>query len=205
MAASIRNARYFEIEYFNPLQNGKRFHDLLDCFGCELASGYQNIAADVPQWRIDRCISRTWLRDDYTFTKEVFSPYKLPLLVEHFQCAVLLSESSLVFPPTRRRIYVFYEHAARAIRETGRAFVPSVASLHDTAVAAHDTMAAALYRDAIALHVPVIHYRDTLTGNLDALRELCDSLRWSQLDSDAAAARLFATRRLPPGRESAVA
>ncbi len=149
-------------------------------------------------------ISETWDRDGYTFTKEVFSPYKLRQFAERFNCAVLVSESRLVFPPTRLRVYSFYEHAYVSLTEERRVhfpLLPPCPSVADYAIAAHDKMAADLVDEADRLGVPVLRYRDLLTGSHFNIVMQLAALGWPGLRPADAAARIFAGRRLPAGRE----
>ena len=81
------------LEYFNPLQNPARERQLVWNFGCELAGCFDNIASPGDE-HVHDDIRASWGADDFVFTKEVFSPFKLPAFAEHFECAVLTRTQS---------------------------------------------------------------------------------------------------------------
>ncbi len=165
IVARRSGVRYF-MEYFNPLRNPRHEQVLVRNFGCELVSCYRNIVS-AGDAQIHDDIARTWGRDEFTFTKEVFSPFKLPVFVEHFQCAVLLRSSDGVFPPSRARVWSFYEHAWHALREAGHDVFERGARAR--AIEAHHFMRAVLYRDALRLGVPVIRYEDLFAEEIERI------------------------------------
>ncbi|MBZ0120874.1 MAG: hypothetical protein K8H88_28020 [Sandaracinaceae bacterium] len=149
---------HYAMEYFNPLRNPERGEILKRNFGCELIECYRNIVTTGDE-HVHADIERTWDRDGYTFTKEVFSPAKLPIFVQHFErVVVLLRRTEGVFPPSRLRIWAFYEHAWHALREAGH--MVRAETDRDRAYEAHQRLSAMLRRDARALGVPVVDYEE---------------------------------------------
>lgn len=159
IAGNTRYNRYF-MEYFNPIRNAQHYETLAPHFGCELISCYRNIARGG-YIGIDRAITSTWGSEDYNFTKEVFSPFKLPILTRHFRCFVLIRDAGDTFPPTRARVWSFYEHAWHALAEAGYRMAGNTCELR--AWNAHSIMRMVLERDAAELGVPVIQYRELFT------------------------------------------
>lgn len=167
IAVNTEWSRYC-MEYFNPLRNSRHYTALAPVFGCELISCYRNIAKGDCDG-IDQAIDRTWHTDDYNFTKEVFSPFKLPAFTRHFRCFVLLRHADDTFPPGRARVWSFYEHAWWALKDEGHCMAGDTAE--DRARAAHQVMQHALRREAEFMGVPVIEYRD-LFSDTDRLIEI---------------------------------
>src|ERR1700759_2119445 len=83
LARHLPGCRYSE-EFFNPLRNPKYESILSRRFGCELISCYRNIALDGDRC-IDDDIRNTWGMEGFSFTKEVFSPFKLEAFTRHFR------------------------------------------------------------------------------------------------------------------------
>jgi len=193
----IPGCRYYDMEFFNPLRNERHEHTLTRQFGCELANCFRNIAEPGDEW-IDGDIDRTWGTEDYNFTKEVFSPFKLPVFARHFRCFVLLRSPQDSFPPTRLRIWSFYEHAWIAMKESGHKLVSKGA--RERALEAHCVMSRAIEDDARNHGVPVIYYNQ-LFGNEDALRNNLERVFGFELDGMIDA--ISQTRKFKPRAASA--
>lgn len=166
----------YSMEYFNPIRNAANFNTLSRHFGCELLSCYRNIAKTGGPG-IHSAIRETWGQDVYNFTKEVFSPAKLPVFVQHFRCFVLLRSAADTFPPKRARVWSFYEHSWQAMHDAGDELVGE--HFEDKALIAHLHMQERLQSDAQALGVPVINYRELfddsqLQGKMEAAIGECD-------------------------------
>lgn len=169
------------MEFFNPLRSPKHYPILSRNFGCELQACASNIA-DPGDELIDQDIRSTWGMEDFNFTKEVFSPFKLEAFARHFRCFVLLRDAGDTFPPRRARVWSFYEHAWHSLLFHDCLPEPAQELLHfeDRAIAAHAVMTNALKLDAQRLGVPVLRYRDLfkdegLQGRLEAAIGECDS------------------------------
>src|SRR5450759_2213135 len=118
LARHLPDCRYYEKEFFNPICNLKHEAVLRRNFGSELVCCYRNIALPGDA-RIDDDIRNTWGVEDYTFTKECQSAFKLPAFVRHFKCFVMLRSREQTFPPGRVRVWSFYEHAWFALLNAG--------------------------------------------------------------------------------------
>ena len=155
LAAGMKLNYY--MEFFNPLRNQKYESILVKNFGCELLSCYRNIVSPGDA-RIHDDIRKTFGREPYQMTKEVFSPYKLPVFVEHFRVIVLHRSAAETFPPRRARIWSFYEHIWHALEETGPRL--RAKHVHDRALEAFEVVSAQLLSDARRYNVPIISYED---------------------------------------------
>jgi hypothetical protein len=148
-------------EFFNPLRNPKYEAILSRQFGCELLSCYRNIVAEGDA-AIDDDIRRSWGAEQFRFTKEVFSPFKLEAFSRHFRCFVFLRPAEQSFPPARLRIWSFYEHAWFALRDSG---VPlSAETTRERAREAHEVLTARILEDAERLRIPIIAFDDLFSG-----------------------------------------
>lgn len=157
----------YSMEFFNPARN-RKYEDLLARqFGTELISCYRNIA-EPGDASIDGDIAATWGREDFDFTKEVFSPFKTAAFARHFRCFVLLRSARETFPPSRPRIWSFYEHGWFALQERG--YVLTGRNMRERAIEAHGIMSKQLRMDAARLQLPVIEY-DELFQSDEFVRE----------------------------------
>jgi hypothetical protein len=167
-------------EFFNPLRNPRHYARLSQRFGCELVSCYKNIALGDHTELLDADIAATWDREEFNFTKEVFSPFKLPAFARRFKCFVLLRSEADTFPPHRLRVWSFYEHAWWALRQAGAPVYGL--TVEERARCASRLMQERIEVDAQRLGVPVIHYRELFSGNAQAvvaaaIGECSDELR----------------------------
>lgn len=145
-------------EYFNPGLNHEHEVILRERFGTEFACCYRNIALPADE-RCDEIIRETWAKSDFTLTKENYSPLKLDLFTRHFTSViVLLRHTAGVFPPSRSRVWSFYEHAWQAFADAG--FPMREVTLRARCMEVHTLMARTLKRDAQRLNVPIVYYED---------------------------------------------
>jgi hypothetical protein len=96
---SERKLKYFR-EFFNPITNKKYTNELSCAFGCEYVSCYEKIA----QYNKEECKSayqKTWLKEQYDFTKENYSVFKIPFFAEQFRCFAMIRQIKNSFPPNR--------------------------------------------------------------------------------------------------------
>lgn len=157
LAKHIPGCNYYDKEFFNPVCNLKYEEVLRRNFGSELVSCYRNIATEGDDF-IDDEIKMTWGKENYTFTKECQSPFKLPTFIRHFKCFAMLRSSSMTFPPGRVRVWSFYEHAWHALLAAG--FVVKATSTVDRAVEAHAIMHQRITLDCKQLGVPLLEYQE---------------------------------------------
>jgi hypothetical protein len=198
--ARVTGWRYFQKEFFNPLTNAACAETLLTEFGCELVTGLGNLATCYTQ-QIDAVIEKTWPRDFYDFNKEVWSFAKLPALVAHFDCLVLTRSTSSLFPPSRLRVWQWYDAIWNSLHAAGRielnATTP-IARAREAHAAANDI----LLRDAAALRVPQLSYDHLISSTPEEVRRCCTWLAtiWP-LDAEKLAVEIITTRRkknVPP-------
>jgi len=150
-------------EFFNPNQNHLMETELRRFFGGELASCYQNIARPSSP-ELSEFIKQMWLESCHGFTKEVFSPFMIESFAETFRVVVLLRHTSGVFPPSRIRVWSFYEHAWQAMKDRG--FRLQETTLRAKAYEAHFQMARHMRETAISAKVPIIYYEDLFDDEL---------------------------------------
>lgn len=184
IAETVPDCRYAE-EFFHPMRNERHELVLRAVFGCELVSCYRNIVMPGGE----DVIRNAWIGAGFNFTKDVFSPFKLEAFLNAgFDCFVLLRAAEYSFPPTRLRVWSFYEHAWWALRDAG--YPMNAFTMRGRAIEAHGIMQAALLQDARRLGVPVLWTGDLMTGDPGPL------LRGVvPIVTDATVERVMATRR----------
>lgn len=173
IARNIPGCRYYQKEFFNPICNLKHEKALSKVFGSELVSCYENIAeGDGPL--LDSCIEETWGSEDYSFTKECWSPFKTEAFTRHFRVFVLDRSREHTFPPSRVRVWSFYEHAWWALKKRG--FSLGAESTKARAEEAFDVMRYSLLSDAARLGLPVISYERLWGGQAQVEAEISKAL-----------------------------
>lgn len=165
------------MEFFNPIRSPKHYSVLSRQFGCELMACYRAIA-EAGDEMIDHDIRESWGMEEFNFTKEVFSPFKLEAFTRHFRCFVLLRDLGDTFPPKRARVWSFYEHAWFALLEHGLVD-GRLTHFEERAWQAHTVMSQAIAGEAMRLGVPIIRYRELfddegLAARLEAAIGECD-------------------------------
>lgn len=157
LLAKHTGAKYAD-EFFNPALNHEHEVVLRERFGTEFAGCYRNIALPADA-RCDEIIETTWGKSQFTLTKENYSPLKLELFVRHFDhVVVLLRHTAGVFPPSRSRVWSFYEHAWQAYSDAG--YTMREVTLRARCMEVHARMARQLKADAERQTVPVLFYED---------------------------------------------
>lgn len=174
-------------EYFNPVLNHLREVELRKVFGSELACCYRNIATGSSS-EVESIISATWPRDGYELTKDNYSPFKLESFQRFFRCVILLRHTAGVFPPSRIRVWSFYEHAWQALKDAGHDL--HEVSLRARAMEAHVIMARQMRADSARLGIPVVYYEDLFDG-----QRAKDSLQTAGLTFDGLLQEICETRR----------
>lgn len=203
--------RYFEKEYFNPITNWKHTDVLARAFGCELVTCHEHIAARWTGSLLDAIYRTTWQREDWSFDKEVFSPFRVPWFAERFDVVIMQRPTYDVFPPSRARVWSWYDAIYHSLLKAGQlaAFSPS---LEQRARIAHSHCQSHMLHEATRLQLPVLSYRTLGTGTKEQVVEHLDRGWIGRLvDVPAAAAEIVSTRRyatkvqrgvaqvLPPG------
>jgi len=192
----LPGCRYYEKEFFNPVCNMKHELVLRRNFGSELVSCYRNIASPG-DLHIDDDIRATWGAENYNFTKECQSGFKLDAFLRHFRVFVFLRPEAESFPPTRARVWSFYEHAWYSLQHHGHKL--KAETTFDRAREAHRVIYAQLLADADRLGVPIMYYGD-LFDNETILRERLAEAIGCEDDTllDAVVATRVRTRRALP-------
>ena len=161
MAKHLPGCRY-RMEFFNPIRNSRYSEILRYNFGCELVSCYKNIAT-FGDSMIGADITETWGNENYTFTKEVFSPLKTAAFNEFFQVFIFLRREADSFPPSRLRVWSFYEHAWHALKAEG--YDLTAITMESRAHEAHNVLTDKLIEHAADLGIPVVWYEELFEDN----------------------------------------
>jgi hypothetical protein len=188
LAGQLPGCRYYDKEFFNPVCNLKHESTLRQNFGSELVSCHRNIASPGDS-DLDDDIIATWGAENYNFTKECQSCFKMEGFLRHFRVFVFLRPEAESFPPNRARVWSFYEHAWHSLRHHGHMLTAETTV--DRALEAYRVMYAHMLADAKMHNVPIIFYGD-LFDEREILRErLARALGY---DSDDLVDAVIATR-----------
>jgi hypothetical protein len=189
--------RYYDKEYFNPICNRQHGARLESAFGCELVSCYRNIG--VPWDRqietLESLYRETWERDAFDMTKEIYSAAKVGWFARHFQVVMLYREAASVFPPSRLRVYAWYDAIYNALAEGGH-ITHRGWDLAERAAIAHQASWAMLREAASQYGIPILDYDQLCTAPPDRIPEML-SVGWiaKAVNVQQAAAEVLATRR----------
>jgi hypothetical protein len=167
LAERLPGCRYYDKEFFNPICNLKHELKLRRNFGSELVDCYKNIASPGDLY-IDHDIGSTWGTENYNFTKECQSGFKLEAFLRHFRVFVFLRPEAESFPPNRARVWSFYEHAWYSLQYHGYSL--KAETTVDRALEAYRIIYAHIVSDAKRRRVPIIFYSD-LFDQREILRE----------------------------------
>lgn len=178
--------RPFVKEYFNPRTNPSIEAELAGYFGCELASHSAGIFFNHEAC-LQAVFERTWLKENYTLDKEVWSFAKIPFFNARFKCVVLLRGFINSFPPKRGEVWQWYDCIAHQLAITGISFM-------ERAEKAFAQAQETLLESAVRLGIPIIQWEDLMRLEVDALATLLrDSLPWP-LDHEKLAQTIAETR-----------
>lgn len=169
IAKHLPGCRYYDMEFFNPLRNEKHEKELARDFGCELASCYTNIMKPSSGLTLE-VIDKTWGVEDYNFTKEVFCPAKAAAFSKRFNMFGLLRSFEESFPPSRLRIWSFYEHAWWSMLEHGYAGLTAT-TYKGRAEEAHAAMYAEIMSAASLHKFEVIKYSSLFSDDPSEINE----------------------------------
>lgn len=176
--------RYYR-EFFNPVCNPKYEDELNRSFGCEMVDNYAMIAK--PLRRHDPMFERTWVKENYNFTKENYSAFKLDWFLDRFDCFVLYRRAELTLPGSRLQVKTWYDAMYCSLLRNRWTLEPDVRLLVDFAVAQANTIAKRtvaafviyyykLLRDAQRRNVPVLHYDRLMQSTATELASLLHGL-----------------------------
>jgi hypothetical protein len=158
--------RYYR-EFFNPICNPKYEDELNRSFGCEMVDNYAMIAKPLRPY--DPVFQRTWAKENYNFTKENYSAFKLDWFLANFDCFVLYRRAELTLPGSRLPVKAWYDAMYCSLLRNRWTLEPDIRVLVDFAAAEADTIAKRLVaafvihyykllRDAHRRNVPVLNY-----------------------------------------------
>lgn len=109
-------------DFFSPICSPEYRQALEPLFGCEMVSCYENIGvtSDGIERQLDDVYNATWRNSGLRMTKDVFNFRKMPWFSKHFAVATLYRSPAISFPPSRRRVQVWYDAIHIAMRLEGR-------------------------------------------------------------------------------------
>jgi hypothetical protein len=195
VGAHLPGCRYYEKEFFNPVCNLKHETVLRRNFGCELVSCYRNIASAGDD-HIDDDIAATWGAEDYTFTKECQSAFKLGAFLRHFRVFAFLRPEAESFPPNRARVWSFYEHAWHSLAYHG--YPLRAETTPERALEAYRLIYDHIVEDTQRRGVPVLYYADLFAERDDLQERLAKAIGpGSDAILDAVIATRFRAERAP--------
>jgi hypothetical protein len=189
--------RYYHKEFFNPICNWQYGHVLEAGFGCELPSCHQNIARGGEAADLESIYRQTWAREEWNFDKENFSPLKADWFARHFRLAFLLRPSDSLFPPSRLRVWAWYDAFYCAFLAAGRLGQShGERPLPVRARIAHHMASAIMHEAADRINAPVLDY-DVLCKADKATLHAHLSRGWIRdvVNVDAAVASILRTRK----------
>lgn len=87
-------------EFFNPGTNPKYFSTLRRAFGCEYSTCFANITT-LDYSACEAAFAASWGMESFDFTKENYSAFKIPFLVQKFRCVALIRKVQNSLPASR--------------------------------------------------------------------------------------------------------
>jgi hypothetical protein len=204
LAKHGRELRYFEKEFFNPICNQHYAPILETAFGCELASSYRNIAwrgRDPKVAAMEDVYQATWAGEAFNFDKENFSAMKVEFFARHFRLAFLYRSAANVFPPSRLRVWAWYDAIYQALVDVGGILPANLGArtLAERAQVAHAACWTEMRYQAEILGVPIIDYEVLCTEDKQrVLSEIGRGWIKDRVDVEAAADEIMATRQYTP-------
>lgn len=169
-------------------------------FGCELVSYYRQLgtrdAASVA-W----VIRETGALEKFRFNKEVWSFAKLPMLCAHFDCLVLTRAAESLFPPSRLRVWQWYDAIYNALLVSYPLGKMLLLAGHprERCLAAHEAARFILETDAARCGVPIIDYDMMASGDSGDVAAVarCIAQRWP-LNAEKLAETILSSRQVKP-------
>lgn len=194
--------RYYR-EFFNPATNHKHANALSTAFGSEMVSSYQHIAD--PAASCEEVYKTTWQTENYNFTKENYSPFKVKFFTERFNCFVLIRRTELVFPPSRPEVVTWYDAIYASLLLNSHKLDKSLIGLvnysrqhadtiNKRIVAACEICSRKLLRDARKEGLRILEYSDLMTMGEATLERYVEGVP-GVIYPKAAAATIVGTRK----------
>lgn len=194
--------RYYR-EFFNPICNPKYENELNKAFGCEMVENYRLLAR--PYCPCEDVYWCTWAREEYNFTKENYSAFKLDWFSLRFDVFVLYRPAELTFPGERLQVKTWYDAMYGSLVKNKWGLERDVRSLVDFACQQADTVnkrqvaAFVIYyfkllKDAQRYGVPVLDYNQLMLASTEELSRVLRGLPGVR-DVEQLAQEVSATRR----------
>ena len=191
--------RYYEKEFFNPICNPKYAGVLEGAFGCELPSCFENIGiwSDDQAAMIECAYQESSGAEAYNFDKENFSALKVPFFAQHFDIVFLYRPADNVFPPSRLRVWAWYDAIYTALTASGVIEESEPLDLEGRALAAHKACWDIIRDAAKRFGAPILDYETLCKASTESAVAYRLNVGWiaEAVDVKAAAAEVFASRQ----------
>ena len=189
--------RYYDKEFFNPICNLKHATVLEGPFGCELASCFENIGvrSEYQARDLEAAYRATWEIEGYNFDKENFSALKVPFFAQHFDIVFLYRPADNVFPPSRLRVWAWYDAIYTAMVAKGVIEADQL-DLQGRALAAHKACWDIMRDAAKRFGAPILDYETLCKASTESAVAYHLNVGWiaEAVDVKAAAREIFASR-----------
>jgi len=190
-------------EFFNPALCPRDLEPIFSSyFASELVPTHENVLrfAGGKDGEAIRACLRLASRWGVAFTKVTMQPFLAKTFAEEFDVFVLLRREEETFPPSRGRVYSFYNQIYQAYNKAYVSDDPwSVSlSLDRRCRDAHQWMRRSLLEQAEELSLPVLHY-ETMMGQANSVRHVLQQEPFlSHLDVETAVSEILKTRSAQP-------
>ena len=200
-------------EFFNPICNRKYETDLKPYFGCEMGSCEEGIAKKITEKEYDDIFAKTWGHENYNYTKENYSSFKVEHHVRNFNCCVLYRRLSKTLPGQRDWCVVdnwycsmFYslklnlETIEDSLKPLVEFSMEKAEKFEEQCAMAHLIYYSKLFLEANKYSLPIINYDILIDGEeLDVMREVkkIPGVRSNDLASKIIETRIVSERKKP--------
>lgn len=188
--------RYWQKEFFNPVTNPKYRELLMPVFPSEAFSTVKNygirLTPQLMEEVLEPIYQDSWMREDFTFNKEVCTPDFLEWYQRHFVLVGLIRETRTLFPPTKARTWSMYEAMWHGMVQNGWPLRRS-STMESRAMEAHEVARLHLMREMQRLNVPYLRYEVLTKGAPEDVYSEFSRVDW--LDADSITEEVVSTRR----------
>ena len=191
-------------EFFNPICNTKYREQLARHFGCELVSCYRNIGREyrpgtLRAEALDELYEATWCKEQYHCSKDIYGFLSAEFFDTHFTCVTLHKDRNHAFPPSRRRVQVYYDAIYEALRDRGDIGYPGrPLTLRERCEFAYDVAWDVLESESHRLGSPIVDAAILLYSSRGAIRDHLKAIEdVFPVDIDLLADKVVDTRKLP--------
>lgn len=181
VAQCTPGARYYRKEFFNPVTNWEHLGTLAEVFGCELPSTAGNLYRQMNHMVDDEdialmlsVIDSTWGQQDrWNCNKEVWSFANAAVFQQRFQLWGLSRSAATLFPPSRARVWAWYDAIACAAAIEATPF----REFEQRCRMAHGIATGMLQENANRIGFPILDYDRLITGDafvvMGEIEKLC--------------------------------